>query len=51
MKPSQMNDKHRKLILDRVLSDTVLAERLGMAVREVKRQRARMLVNNARNEE
>lgn len=43
MKPSQMTDRQRKMSLDRVLSDTVLAERLGMAVREVKRQRARML--------
>lgn len=43
MKPSNMSDRQRKMILDRQVTDGVLAERLGTSVREIKRQRAKLL--------
>lgn len=37
------NDRQKKLILDRSLSDSTIATRLGISPREVKRQRSKLL--------
>lgn len=42
MKASDLTERQRKLILDRQIPDTAIAERLGTNTREVRRQRAKL---------
>jgi hypothetical protein len=40
MKPSELNDRQKKLIMDRVVSDEILGQRFGMSANSIGAVRA-----------
>lgn len=42
MKPSELNDRQKRMILEAKLTDQVLAERFGMGTRQISGVRAKL---------